>query len=65
MADVNHIISLGVGDPAGIQEFLTFGLQQSTANLSSDFTRLTPIRTFERHAKEALHRRTPIRTFER
>lgn len=28
MADINHVISLGIGSPAAIQEFLTFGLQQ-------------------------------------
>lgn len=27
MADINHIISLGVGTPGAIPEFLTFGLQ--------------------------------------
>ena len=27
MADINHVISLGIGSPAGIPEFLTFGLQ--------------------------------------
>lgn len=27
MADINHVISLGIGSPAGISEFLTFGLQ--------------------------------------
>ena len=27
MADINHTISLGIGSPAGIPEFLTFGLQ--------------------------------------
>jgi hypothetical protein len=30
MANINHIISLGIGSPAAIQEFLTFGLQQGT-----------------------------------
>jgi hypothetical protein len=29
MADVNHVISLGIGSPAAIQEFITFGLQQA------------------------------------
>jgi len=28
MADINQVISLGIGSPAGIREFLTFGLQQ-------------------------------------
>jgi hypothetical protein len=27
MADINQLISLGIGSPAGIPEFLTFGLQ--------------------------------------
>lgn len=27
MADMHQIITLGIGNPAGIQEFLTFGLQ--------------------------------------
>lgn len=27
MSDINHIISLGIGSPAAIPEFLTFGLQ--------------------------------------
>ena len=31
MADINAVISLGIGSPAGIQEFLTFGLQQGAA----------------------------------
>lgn len=31
MADINFVISLGIGSPAAIQEFLTFGLQQGDA----------------------------------
>jgi len=31
MADINHVISLGIGSPAGIPEFLTFGLQIGAA----------------------------------
>lgn len=27
MADINQVVSLGIGSPAGIPEFLTFGLQ--------------------------------------
>jgi hypothetical protein len=27
MADINQVITLGVGTPSGILEFLTFGLQ--------------------------------------
>lgn len=27
MADINHIITLGIGTPGAIPEFLTFGLQ--------------------------------------
>jgi hypothetical protein len=27
MADINQVITLGVGTPSGIPEFLTFGLQ--------------------------------------
>ena len=27
MADIHQVISLGVGSPSGIPEFLTFGLQ--------------------------------------
>jgi hypothetical protein len=27
MADINQIITLGIGTPGGIKEFLTFGLQ--------------------------------------
>ena len=28
MADINHTITLGIGTPGAIQEFLTLGLQQ-------------------------------------
>lgn len=35
MADINHLISLGLGSPAGIQEFLTFGLQIGEAAAST------------------------------
>ena len=31
MADINQVISLGIGSPAGIPEFLTFGLQIGAA----------------------------------
>ena len=31
MADINHVISLGIGSPAAIPEFLTFGLQIGAA----------------------------------
>lgn len=37
MADINQVISLGIGTPAGIPEFLTFGLQigaEATINVS-------------------------------
>ena len=27
MANINQVITLGIGDPSGIKEFLTFGLQ--------------------------------------
>ena len=27
MADINQVISLGIGSPSGITEFITFGLQ--------------------------------------
>ncbi len=27
MADINQVITLGIGTPGGIKEFLTFGLQ--------------------------------------
>lgn len=27
MADINQVISWGIGSPAGVPEFLTFGLQ--------------------------------------
>ena len=27
MADINQVITLGIGTPSGIPEFLTFGLQ--------------------------------------
>lgn len=27
MADINQVVTLGIGVPAGIPEFLTFGLQ--------------------------------------
>jgi hypothetical protein len=33
MADINHVISLGIGSPAGIPEFLTLGLQISSIEL--------------------------------
>ena len=36
MADVHHLISLGIGSPAAIQEFLTFGLQQGAADTTPD-----------------------------
>lgn len=29
MADINHVISLGLGSPAAIPEIMTFGLQIS------------------------------------
>ncbi len=35
MADINHVISLGIGSPAAIPEFLTFGLQIA-ADVSSN-----------------------------
>lgn len=31
MADINQVITLGIGTPAGIPEFLTFGLQLAEA----------------------------------
>lgn len=31
MADINQLITLGIGTPAGIKEFLTFGLQLGAA----------------------------------
>jgi len=31
MADINHIITLGIGTPGAIPEFLTFGLQVGAA----------------------------------
>ena len=31
MADINQVISLGIGSPSGIPEFLTFGLQIGAA----------------------------------
>jgi hypothetical protein len=31
MADINHTITLGIGTPGAIKEFLTFGLQIGTA----------------------------------
>ncbi len=30
MADINQIITLGIGTPAGIEEFILFGLQPHT-----------------------------------
>lgn len=36
MADINHVISLGIGSPAAIKEFLTFGLQQATPTVVPD-----------------------------
>ena len=40
MADINHIISLGIGSPAAIKEFLTVGLQIGSppADASRTFT---------------------------
>ena len=35
MADINHVISLGIGSPAAIPEFLTFGLQIGEAAVVS------------------------------
>jgi len=35
MADINHVISLGIGSPAAIPEFLTFGLQIGAAVIVS------------------------------
>ena len=37
MADINATISLGIGSPAGIQEFLTFGLQQEIGSSAVNF----------------------------
>ena len=31
MADINQVITLGIGTPAGVKEFLTFGLQIGAA----------------------------------
>lgn len=31
MADINQVITLGIGTPSGIKEFLTFGLQIGVA----------------------------------
>ena len=31
MADINHVITLGIGTPGAIPEFLTFGLQIGAA----------------------------------
>lgn len=31
MADIHQVISLGIGTPSGITEFLTFGLQMGAA----------------------------------
>ena len=31
MADINHVITLGIGTPSGITEFITFGLQIGAA----------------------------------
>lgn len=42
MADINHVISLGIGSPAGIQEFLTFGLQQGAAVVPPTDLTVTP-----------------------
>lgn len=39
MANVSHIITLGIGTPSGIAEFLTLGLQigeESVGNMLSD-----------------------------
>ena len=35
MSDVNAIISLGIGSPAGVPEFLTFGLMHTEEEASS------------------------------
>jgi len=35
LADINQVISLGIGSPAGIPEFLTFGLQLGAAGKSA------------------------------
>lgn len=29
MADINHVISLGIGSPAALLQFFTFGLKQA------------------------------------
>lgn len=51
MADINHVISLGIGTPAAIPEFLTFGLQIGEAIAGMDditgivsFTSFAPAR---------------------
>ena len=38
MADINQVISLGIGSPAGIPEFLTFGLQIGAVVVAALYT---------------------------
>lgn len=44
MADINQVITLGIGTPGAISEFLTFGLQIGTARTSIMFSLLTDAR---------------------
>jgi len=36
MADINQVITLGIGTPSGIKEFLTFGLQLGTTPVATE-----------------------------
>jgi hypothetical protein len=44
MADINQVISLGIGTPAGILEFLTLGLQIGAASAPIYMTISLPVR---------------------
>jgi hypothetical protein len=44
MADINQVITLGIGTPSDIEHFILFGLNGSTASgIAFDFTRPLPV----------------------
>lgn len=45
MADINQVITLGIGTPAGIKEFLTFGLQIGVAVVVQTWTKQNDVST--------------------
>jgi hypothetical protein len=60
MANLNQVITLGVGTPSGITEFLTFGLQIGEVvvvigEVSATFTARQPELTYTERQPEATY----------